>query len=77
MNWPRRVSGLDDEIILLWHPDTDRLELAVRDLTTGISVHVEVAPAGALDAFYHPYALIRGGDRSAYTVAAAVAGGDV
>jgi hypothetical protein len=44
------------EILLLWHPQTDKVELSVRDLTTDVSFHLEVAPGDAVDAFYHPYA---------------------
>lgn len=51
----RRLSGTD-EVLLLWHPDSERVELAVRDVTTGASFHLEIAPACAIDAFYHPYA---------------------
>jgi hypothetical protein len=73
----RRVSGLDDEVLLLWHPETDRLELAIRDLMTGVSLHLDVAAASALDAFYHPYVFIAGGESSARgTVAAGVPCGD-
>jgi hypothetical protein len=44
------------EVLLLWHPQSDRVELSVRDLaTTGEGFHVEVAPGNAIDAFYHPY----------------------
>jgi len=51
----QRLSGTD-EVLLLWHPETDRVELSVRDLATDASFHLEVAPGNALDAFYHPYA---------------------
>jgi hypothetical protein len=44
------------EVLLLWHPDSDRVELAVRDLATDSSFHLDVAPGNAIDAFYHPYA---------------------
>jgi hypothetical protein len=33
-----------------------RVELSVRDSTTGAGFLIEVAPGNALDAFYHPYA---------------------
>ena len=49
------LSGAD-EVGLLWHPGTDRLELFVRDRATGVGFQLEVAPAAAIDAFYHPYA---------------------
>jgi len=51
----QRLSGTV-EVLLLWHPDIDRVELSVRDLTTDASFHLEVAPDSAIDAFYHPYA---------------------
>jgi hypothetical protein len=50
-----RLSGTV-EVLLLWHPKGDRVELSLRDLAVGAGFHVEVAPASALDAFYHPYA---------------------
>jgi len=53
----RRLSGTD-EIALLWHPEDDRVEVSVRDVTTGATFHMEVAPGNALDAFTHPYAYI-------------------
>jgi hypothetical protein len=51
----QRLSGTD-EVMLLWHPETDRVELSVRDLATGAGFEMEVAPGSALDAFHHPYA---------------------
>ena len=51
----QRCSG-EIEVFLFWHPALDRIELCVLDSTTGVSVHVDVAPDRALDAFYHPYA---------------------
>jgi hypothetical protein len=51
----QRLSGTV-EVLLLWHCEIDRVELSVRDLSTGGSFHLEVAPANAIDAFYHPYA---------------------
>jgi hypothetical protein len=51
----RRLSG-PDEVLLLWHPESERVELSVRDLVTGGGFHLEVAPDSAIDAFYHPYA---------------------
>jgi hypothetical protein len=55
----RRRSGADD-VRLLWHPEFDRVELAVRDVITGTGFRVEVAAADAIDAFYHPYAYTAG-----------------
>ena len=51
----QRLSGTD-EVVLLWRPETDRVELSVRDLATGAALRIEVAPGKAMDAFYHPYA---------------------
>ena len=51
----QRLSGTA-EVLLLWHPELNRLELAVQDFATGASFYIEVAPANAIDAFYHPYA---------------------
>ena len=51
----QRLSGMD-EILLVWHPDVDRVELALRDIVTGASFHIGIAPHNAIDAFYHPYA---------------------
>src|SRR5262245_27357162 len=51
----RRLSGTV-EVLLLWHPEVDRLELSLRDMATDVSFHLDVAPGIAVDAFYHPYA---------------------
>ena len=53
----QRRSG-DVDVLLFWHPDVDRIELCVLDLATGVSVHLDVAPDKALDAFNHPYAYV-------------------
>ena len=53
----QRVSGTD-EVLLLWDPESQRVELSVRDVASGAGFHVEVEPASALDAFYHPYAYV-------------------
>jgi hypothetical protein len=53
----QRLSGAD-EVLLLWHPDSKRVELSVRDLATGVIFDLEVAPDSAMDAFYHPYAYL-------------------
>jgi hypothetical protein len=51
----QRLSGAD-EVLLLWHPESDRVELCVRNLATGVGYEIEIAPADAIDAFYHPFA---------------------
>jgi hypothetical protein len=51
----QRLSGTD-EVLLLWRPDIDRVELSVSDVTTGEGFHIEIAPGAAMDAFQHPYA---------------------
>jgi hypothetical protein len=62
MNAPARELALrrsgTDEIALLWHPEDDRVEVSVSDVTTGATFHIEVAPGSALDAFTHPYAYV-------------------
>jgi hypothetical protein len=51
----QRVSGAI-EVLLLWQPGVDGVELSVRDLVTGAGFRFEVEPGNAIDAFYHPYA---------------------
>ena len=51
----QRLSGAD-EVLLLWHPESDRVELSVRNLASGVGYEIEIAPADAIDAFYHPFA---------------------
>jgi hypothetical protein len=50
----QRLSSAD-EVLLLWHPESDRVELSVRNLATGVGCEIEIAPADAIDAFYHPF----------------------
>lgn len=59
----QRVTG-QDEVLLLWHPESERVELAVRDVATGVSFHLDVEPGNAIDAFYHPYAYAARSDES-------------
>jgi hypothetical protein len=51
----QRLSGTV-EVLLLWRPEIDRVELSVRDLATGAAFSIEVAPGDAIDSFNHPYA---------------------
>jgi hypothetical protein len=51
----QRLSGTV-EVLLLWHPESNRVELSVSDLATGTAFEIDVPPANAMDAFYHPYA---------------------
>jgi hypothetical protein len=51
----QRLSGAV-EILLLWQPEVDGVELSLRDLVTGAGFQFEVEPGNAIDAFYHPYA---------------------
>jgi hypothetical protein len=51
----QRLSGTV-EVLLLWHPEIDRVELSIRDPATGADIQIEVAPGNAIDAFNHPYA---------------------
>ena len=57
----QRLSGAD-EVVLLWYPEGNQVELAVRNVATGGGFQVEVAPEKAIDAFYHPYAYANGCD---------------
>jgi hypothetical protein len=66
----RRLSGTV-EVLLLWHPEIDGVELSVRDRRTGAGFHLEVAPDGALDAFHHPYAYATRPENSGRVVRAA------
>jgi hypothetical protein len=51
----QRRSG-PDEVLLLWHPESMRVEVSVSDAETGTTFQLDVEPAHAIDAFYHPYA---------------------
>jgi hypothetical protein len=51
----QRLSGRV-EVLLLWQPEADRVELSVHDPATDAGFQFEVPPANAIDAFYHPYA---------------------
>ncbi len=44
------------EVALLWSTETDELLVCVADAASGDSFSLEVDSAGALEAFYHPYA---------------------
>jgi hypothetical protein len=50
----RQSGGV--EVLLLWQPHVDRVEVSVRDASTGAELLIEVAPGDAIEAFYHPYA---------------------
>jgi hypothetical protein len=65
----QRLSGTD-EVLLLWHPDSDQLELSVRDVATGAGFYLEVAPGSAIDAFYHPYAYVAMRENADYVIRA-------
>lgn len=54
----RRMGSV--EVRLLWHAQADRVEVSLHDSATDAGFHVDVAPADALDAFYHPYAYAPG-----------------
>jgi hypothetical protein len=51
----RRISdGID--VRLLWHPQTNRVSVAVTGRRADSAFEFEVDPADALAAFHHPYA---------------------
>jgi hypothetical protein len=68
-----RRSGTD-EVLLLWHPVSDRVELAFRDTETGAELRFDVEPRDAIDAFHHPYAYLawRAGPRHLAAASAVV-----
>jgi hypothetical protein len=70
-----RLSGTD-EVLLLWYPDSNRVELSVCDLATGAGFHLEVAPGSAIDAFNHPYAYVAWRENSDWVVQADATGVD-
>ena len=43
------------EVALLWEPETNRVSVSVFDGRSGDDFTLDVDPAKALDAFYHPY----------------------
>ena len=53
----QRRSGAD-ELLLLWHPDSDRVELVLRNTEIGVEFFLDVEPGEAIDAFHHPYAYL-------------------
>jgi hypothetical protein len=64
----RRIrDGID--VRLLWHPQTDRVSVAVSDRRADSAFEFEVDPADALAAFHHPYAYANH-DRGAHALAA-------
>ena len=63
----QRLSGTD-EVLLLWYPENERVELAVRDMATGVGFHFDVAPGRAIDAFYHPYVYAAGREDADWAV---------
>ena len=50
----QRLSG-SDEIRLVWLSQCKRVEVSIRDVSTGVGFQLEVPPGRALDAFHHPY----------------------
>jgi hypothetical protein len=53
----RRRSG-GDEVLLLWYPESERVELSVSNVSTGRGIQLEVEPESAIDAFHHAYAYV-------------------
>ena len=69
----QRVSGTD-EVLLLWDPESQRVELSVRDVASGAGFQLEVEPANAMDAFSHPYAYVARRENSDRVVRAVAMG---
>jgi hypothetical protein len=51
----RRVNG-GIEVALYWSPEDNSTSVEVREAASPETLHFEVAPARALEAFYHPFA---------------------
>ena len=51
-----RRSNNGVNVMLVWEPTTNRVFVGVIDERTGTEFAIEVDPAKALDAFYHPFA---------------------
>ena len=43
-------------VTLLWHTETDRLTVSVRDWRTGAGFDLAADARNAMDVFHHPYA---------------------
>jgi hypothetical protein len=43
-------------VILLWHRESDRLTVTVRDWRTGEAFDLRAEAGNAMDVFHHPYA---------------------
>jgi hypothetical protein len=50
----RRTGSV--EVLLLWHPESDGVELWVHDLATAEGFEIRVPRGDAMNAFRHPYA---------------------
>jgi hypothetical protein len=55
-----RRSGYGLDVKLVWEPETNCVFVGVIDQHDGDEFALEVDPADALDAFYHPFAYKRG-----------------
>lgn len=53
----RSCNGIN--VALVWEPETNCVFVGVIDEGTGSEFAIEVDPANALDAFYHPFAYER------------------
>jgi hypothetical protein len=51
-----RRTGNGVDVVLVWEPATNHVFVGVIDERTGNEFAIEVDPADALDAFYHPFA---------------------
>ena len=50
----RECDGI--QVVLHWHADENAVTVSVEDARAGDRFQIAVAPASALDAFYHPFA---------------------
>ena len=51
-------TGTGIEVSLLWQRSDNSLRLQLTEVETGVVFELSIAPADALDAFYHPYAYL-------------------
>lgn len=50
----RRTGSL--EVLLLWHPISNEVEIRIHDTSEGEDLGFRVPPGEAMEAFRHPYA---------------------
>ena len=59
----RRTGSV--EVLLLWHPISNKVELRIHDTSSEEDFGFQVPPGEAMEAFRHPYAYAAGREHSA------------